>query len=157
MFSFQENAIKEGKLKFGEKLKPHMSIDVEPLQVVEAHYAKPSSINMVEVTRDYTREVVMVEAEGFAKGITEDSTQMLTTTETIDGFVHVDNMTKTIEGLAVKLHNLGITADAGVKVNMVKVSEEIGLEVDEGAKRQEEYNKVVFPKQTKILLVFLYR
>lgn len=98
-----------------------MRINVDPLQVAEAHYVEPSSINMVTVTKDYAREVVMVEAEGFTKGITKDSTQMLTTTKTTDNFVQVDNMIKATKVLVAKLQDLDITKDACVKVSMVEL------------------------------------
>ena len=42
-------------------------------------------------------------------------------------------------------------------MNMVEASQKTKMEVDEEAKRQEEYNHVAFPKKTKSLLEFLHR
>ena len=55
----------------------------------------------------------MVEVEGFTKGITEDSTQMLATIETTDSFMQVDNISKATEGLMVE------TTEGFVKVGHI--------------------------------------
>lgn len=57
-FSFRDlvqNKIKKGRIKFGDKSKTQMKIDIDPLQVVEAHYVEPSSSNMVAVMGNHAR------------------------------------------------------------------------------------------------------
>lgn len=56
-----QNAIKEGRLKFGDKTKSQMKIDSDPLQVEDAHYAKPFIVNMVEVSEAYDKNAMMIE------------------------------------------------------------------------------------------------
>lgn len=55
-----------------------MRIDANPLQISEAHYGESSAIYIVVVT-ECAKEVVMVEVDDVIHGITEGSTQMLTT------------------------------------------------------------------------------
>ncbi|XP_050909426.1 uncharacterized protein LOC127123231 [Lathyrus oleraceus] len=43
-----QNAIQEGRLKFGDKTRSQMKIDFDPLQVVDAHYTEPEEVNLVE-------------------------------------------------------------------------------------------------------------
>ena len=44
-----QNAIKEGRLKFGEKSKSQMKIDTDPLQVANTNFTEPVDVNMVDV------------------------------------------------------------------------------------------------------------
>lgn len=48
-----QNAIQEGRLKFGDKTQSQMKIDSDPLQIVEAHYTKPEEVNFIEVGDDF--------------------------------------------------------------------------------------------------------
>ncbi|XP_050889188.1 uncharacterized protein LOC127094389 [Lathyrus oleraceus] len=48
-----QNAIQEGRLKFGDKTRSQMKIDSDPLQVVEAHYTKLEEVNLIEVAEDF--------------------------------------------------------------------------------------------------------
>lgn len=91
--------------------------------------------------------------DGFDTRITEDSNLMIVTKETADGFVQIDKAT---EGLRLKFHNLDITEDVDMEVNMVEISQETSMEVDNDC-RQEEYNKVAFSKEDKTLTDFLRR
>jgi hypothetical protein len=59
-----QNAIRDGRLKFGDKPKQQMKIDSNPMQAVEAHYAEPSVINMVEAKVAPDGNSEMVEAPG---------------------------------------------------------------------------------------------
>lgn len=56
----------------------------------------------------------------------------------------------------MKFHNLGITEDVNMEVNMIEVSQETPMEVDDEC-QQEEYNKLVFPKEDETLMDFLHR
>lgn len=78
---------------------------------------------------------------------------MVVTKDTVDSFIEMD---KVVEGLQVKFHNLCITEDANMEVNMVEVSQETSMEVDD-EHRQEEYNKLAFPKEEETLMDFLHR
>lgn len=66
-------------------------------------------------------------------------------------------MTEATEGLRVKLQKLDITKGASVGVNMVEMAQNIAMEVDEESLRQEEYNKLAYPKQEEGLVEFLHR
>jgi hypothetical protein len=79
--------------------------------------------------------------DGFDTRITEDSNLMIVTKETTDGFVQID---KTTEGLQLQFQKMDITDDVNMEVNMVKISQETFMEVDNEC-RHEEYNKVAFP------------
>lgn len=48
------------------------------------------------------------------------------------------------------------TEDANLAVNMVEVTQETGIEVDEQSLRQEEYFKIDYPKQDESLVEFLH-
>ncbi|XP_050874989.1 uncharacterized protein LOC127078591 [Lathyrus oleraceus] len=48
-----QNAIQEGRLKFGDKPRSQMNIDSNPLQMADAHYTEPEEVNMVKVTDDF--------------------------------------------------------------------------------------------------------
>ena len=50
-----QKALEEGRLKFADK--PAMKIDANPLQM-DAHYAEPSGIHMVEVSEDFINKPV---------------------------------------------------------------------------------------------------
>ncbi|XP_050916120.1 uncharacterized protein LOC127131233 [Lathyrus oleraceus] len=50
---FVQNAIQEGRLKFGDKTRSQMKIDSDPLQVANAHYTEPEEVNLLEVTDDF--------------------------------------------------------------------------------------------------------
>lgn len=78
---------------------------------------------------------------------------MIVTKETIDSFKQIDKATK---GLQLKFQNLGIIEDVDMEVNMVEISQETSMEVDNEC-RQEEYNKVSFPKEEETLMDFLHR
>ncbi|XP_050897364.1 uncharacterized protein LOC127104207 [Lathyrus oleraceus] len=54
-----QNAIRDGRLKFADKGKNQMKIDIDPLNVAETNYAEPVEINMVDV-----REVEAIETAG---------------------------------------------------------------------------------------------
>ena len=56
-----QNAIKDGRLKFGEKAKSQMKIDTDPLNVAETNYAEPLYINMVEMSVADSGEQMNVE------------------------------------------------------------------------------------------------
>lgn len=56
----------------------------------------------------------------------------------------------------MKFHNLGITEDVNMEVNMIEVSQETPVEVNE-ERRQEEYNKLAFPKEEDTLMDFFHR
>lgn len=67
-----QKAIKDGRLKFGDKSKSQMRIDSDALQVADAHLTEPSFVYMVEVSEGYAKKDVMVKAtEGFNQGVTE--------------------------------------------------------------------------------------
>lgn len=136
------------------------------------------AITLVEVTEDFVNKVVMVRVsehldqeflknfiqeaaesftnrttDGFDTGVTEDSNLMIVTKETADSFKQIDKAT---EGLQLKFQNLGIIEDVDMEVNMVEISQETSMEVDNEC-QQEKYNKVAFPKEEETLMDFLHR
>lgn len=153
----------------------------------DAHYTEPEEVNLVkvtddfemtEVTKDFINEPVMVrisehldqeffndfiqEVVGdatnksvgvFDAGIIEDSNLMIVTKETANGFMQIDKAT---DGLQLQFQKLDITEDVNMEVNMVDISQETSMEVDNEC-RQEEYNKIIFPKEDETLSDFLWR
>lgn len=64
------NAIKDRRLKFGDKGKSQMKIDSNPLQVTDAHYTEPTDVNMIEATEGIHNKGPMVETDvGFKQGV----------------------------------------------------------------------------------------
>lgn len=158
-----------------------MKIDFDPLQVADAHYTEPEEVNLVkvtddfdmnEVTEDFVNRPVMAKVSEYLEqeslndfiqkavgdttnknadvsdaGEVEGSKLMIITKETADGSVQID---KAIEGLQLQFQKLDITEDVNREVNMVEISQESSMEVDEEC-RQEEYNKIAFPKEDKTL------
>lgn len=150
----------------------------DDVNMVEVTDGFNNTINMAEVTEDFVNKVVVVRffeyrdqeflknfvyeaAERFANGtiddfdpgVTEDSNLMMVTKETVDSFIQMD---KADEGLQMKFHNLGIIEDVNMEVNMIEVSHETSMEVDD-ERQQEEYNKLAFPKEEETLTDFLHR
>ena len=154
-----QGAIQDGRLKFGEKPKAQMKIDSDPLQMVDAHYAEPTdfdgTVNMVEVTEDFTNKAVMVKftkdldqkfgdnfeykivkadnhgpeiAEDTGKGIAEGSNLQIVTKETADNFVRMDEAT---DGLDGELSKMVIADDVDMDINMVDITPESTIQVDE--------------------------
>lgn len=78
---------------------------------------------------------------------------MIVTKEITDSFKQIDKAT---EGLQLKFQNLGITKDVDMEVNLVEISQETSMEVNNEC-RQEDYNKVAFPKEKENLMDFLHR
>ncbi|XP_050908741.1 uncharacterized protein LOC127122445 [Lathyrus oleraceus] len=67
-----KNVIRDGRLKFGDRTKSQMKIDLDPLQVVDAHYVKPFVVNMMEVSEAHDRNAMMFETtEGFKQETTK--------------------------------------------------------------------------------------
>lgn len=133
-----QNAIKDERLKFGDKAKSQMKIDPDPLQVANAHYAEPVIVNMVQVCEGHDR-----------------STTVIKTTE---GFNQETNITEDIKGLIVKLQKMKITDGTNLEVNMVEVSKETKMEIDEeSTPRNKEQVKLAYPKNEEILEKFLHR
>lgn len=56
----------------------------------------------------------------------------------------------------MKFQNLDIIEDVDIRVNMVEINQKTSMEVDNEC-RQEEYNKVAFPKEDETLTDFLRR
>lgn len=142
-----QKVIIDGRLKFGDRSKSQMRTDSDPLQVADTHLTKPSFVNMMDVSANYAKKAVMVEAaegfnqgateglkkgtikgfnqgvtKGFDKGITEDSSQMIIKNEIAEGFIQINNITEATEGLKIKLQDLDITEDAKLAINMVEVT-----------------------------------
>ena len=63
-------------------------------------------------------------------------------------------VTGSTEGLEAKMQKLNIAGKSNVKINMVEVSEP---KASEDAIRQEEINKIAFPKENENLADFLQR
>lgn len=164
-----------------------MKIDSDPLKVAEAHYIEPQEVNLIEVAEDFNMTevtedfingpVMAMVSEYFKQKPLDDFAQkavgditnknddasdaedaessklMMITKETADGFVQMDKAT---EGLQIQFQRLDITEDIHMEVNMVEVSQETSMEVDDEC-RQEEYNKIAFPKEEETLSNFLRR
>ena len=47
-----QKSLNEGRLKFGDKSKPHMQVDVDPLKAVDAMYLEIADCNVVEAITD---------------------------------------------------------------------------------------------------------
>ncbi|XP_050916265.1 uncharacterized protein LOC127131380 [Lathyrus oleraceus] len=117
-----QNAIQEGRLKFGDKPRSQMKIDSNPLQMADAHYTEPDKVNMVEVTEGFVNKVVMVRVfenldqeflknfvqeaaesftsettDGFDTRVREDSNLMIVTKETDDSFKQIDKSTEVLQ------------------------------------------------------------
>ncbi|XP_050895676.1 uncharacterized protein LOC127102341 [Lathyrus oleraceus] len=60
-----QNAIQEGRLKFGDKTRSQMKIDSDPLQVAKTHYTEPEEVNLIEVAEDFNMTEV---TEDFVNG-----------------------------------------------------------------------------------------
>lgn len=61
-----QKAIRDGRLKFGDKSKSQIRIDSYPLLVADTHLTEPSFVYMVEVYEGCAKKDVMVEAtKGF--------------------------------------------------------------------------------------------
>lgn len=78
---------------------------------------------------------------------------MIVTKETANGFVQID---KAIEGLQLQFQKLDITEYVNMEVNRVEISPVTSMEVDNEC-RQEEYNKIAFPKEDETMSDFLRR
>lgn len=52
-----KKALKEGRLQFGEKPKPLINMDSDPIQTVDIHYVEPLEILMVEAIEGLNMEV----------------------------------------------------------------------------------------------------
>jgi hypothetical protein len=78
---------------------------------------------------------------------------MMITTETADNFFQMDKAT---DGLQNQNQRLDITEDIHMEVNMVELSQETSMEVDDEC-RQEEYNKAAFPQEEETMSDFLRR
>lgn len=104
------NAIKDGRLKFGDKIKSQMKIDLDPLKVADDHYTEPSIVNMFKASEGHDKSA--------------------TVTETTEGFNQETNITKATEGLRVKLQKLKIINGTAMEVNMVEESKETRTETD---------------------------
>ena len=94
-----QSAIKEGRLKFGEKPKNLMKVDTDPLHIAETNFVEPVDINMVDV----------VKIEG---GQLDDDK----VSEDIQGL-------EVIEGLRVRFEELEIAEGPKFKVNMVDLNQ----------------------------------
>jgi len=57
-----QRALNEGRLKFGDKTKPQMQLDLDPLKDVDAMYTEVASCNVVEAIADAVGKLY-VEAE----------------------------------------------------------------------------------------------
>ena len=104
-----QNAIQEGRLKFGEKSKNQMKIDADPLQVAEANYTEPTEVNMVEATEGVDNNADNVE-----------------TTEGVDN--NADNVEVT-EGLDDNVNTVEVTEDLDANTVMVEVTEDFTKDV----------------------------
>ncbi|XP_050890388.1 uncharacterized protein LOC127095791 [Lathyrus oleraceus] len=79
-----QSAIRDERLKFGDKSKALMRIDVDPLQTADGHYTESSMVNMVGVSEYSGEKADMVNvADDFkqetTKGVTKDPHQMFPT------------------------------------------------------------------------------
>ena len=149
-----QGAIKDNGLKFADK--PPMKIDANPLQV-DAHYAEPSCINMVEVSEDFinkpvfgsftedisikaVKKVQRRAAESLNKGATEGSNKGTTERS------YLVAVTSSTEILEAKMQKLSVAGKSNVGINMVEVSEPKATDLEDNI-RQEKINKLAFPKE----------
>ncbi|KAI5388209.1 hypothetical protein KIW84_074052 [Lathyrus oleraceus] len=157
-----QNAIQEGRLKFGDKTRSQMKIDSDPLQIAEAHYTEPEEVNfievandfcMTEVTKDFVNGPIMVRVHEYleqaplgdfvqrgTKDVDKENVEALDvegvgnsklviiTKETTDNFIQLDKAT---DGLQKQFQRLDIIEDIHMEVNMVELSREVSMEVDD--------------------------
>lgn len=141
-----QSAIRDGRLKFEDRTKSQIKIDLDPLQVADAHYAEPFVVNMVEVSEVHDRNAMIFET---TKGFKQETTK---------GFMQGNIMTEATEGLRAKLEKLEITDGASLEVNMVEIGQGTEMEADERSLKQDEKHvKVAYPKNDESLVEFLHR
>lgn len=131
-----QNAVKDGRLRFGDKKKSQMKIDSDPLQVPYTHYTEPTIINMVEAFEGCNKNTKMV--------------------ETTEGFKKKSDETEATEGLRVKLEKLKTTDGTNLEINMVEVSSEKEAN-KENSRQCKEQVRVFYPKSDEILVKLLHR
>lgn len=133
-----QTSIKDRRLNFGDKGKSQMKIDSDPLQVADAHYAKPADVNMIEVDEVLHYKGPMIEtSEGFKQGI---------------------EINKATEGLRVRLQKIGITNGLNMQVNMVELGEDVNMGAhEESIQQSEDQVKVAYPNEDGSLIGFLHR
>lgn len=145
-----QKAIRDGRLKFGDRLKSQMRIDSDALQVADAHLTEPSFVNMVKVSVDYAEKAIMVEAtEGFNQGVTEGFNQGITggfnkgTTEGFiqgvtkgsnkgitEGFIQIITTNETIEGF-IQINNITeATEGLRIKLRDLDINEDANLAIN---------------------------
>jgi len=56
-----QKALDEGRLKFGEKTKQLMQVDVDPLKNADSMYAEVIGINMVDIAEKFDSELPIEE------------------------------------------------------------------------------------------------
>lgn len=92
-----KNAIKEGRLKFGEKTKSHMKVDIDILNVAETNYVEPIDINMMHIVGFDIKESEK-EAEGF----------VMVEREVIENLSNAVSVDMPVKGLLQVLLNYGL-------------------------------------------------
>ena len=123
-----QNAIKDGRLKFADKMK--MKVDEDPLDVADTNYSEPACIgevNMVEIDRSDTltgekdievENWVMVEvSEEVTEGIQNTPDTSIVGPVTVAGETqategqgdHNEGFTQVTEGLSLELEKVQIT------------------------------------------------
>ncbi|XP_050895399.1 uncharacterized protein LOC127102024 [Lathyrus oleraceus] len=126
-----QNAIRDGRLKFADKGKNQMKVDVDPLNIAETNYVEPVEIDMIDVWE--VEAVKATRIEGYAPdgkqatdclyndvsfGISVKGKQVANVepraTEGLKG-----RASKATEGLRKKFEEISITDGASLGVNMV--------------------------------------
>ncbi|XP_050877009.1 uncharacterized protein LOC127080750 [Lathyrus oleraceus] len=130
-----QNAIKDDRLKFADKGKNQMKVDVDPLNIADTNYAEPVKINMIDIGE--VEAVKETGTEGYALdrkqatdglnndvpfGISVKGEQVANVepraTEGLNG-----KSTEATQGLRKKFEEISITDGANLGVNMVDMNQ----------------------------------
>ncbi|XP_050902315.1 uncharacterized protein LOC127112536 [Lathyrus oleraceus] len=130
-----QNAIKDGRLKFADRGRNQMKVDVDPLNIANTNYAEPVEINMidmveVEVVKETGTEGYVLVGKQATNGLNNDVPFGISVegeqvadvepkaTEGLNG-----KATEPIEGLRKKFEEISIADGANLGVNMVSLNQ----------------------------------
>ncbi|XP_058733295.1 uncharacterized protein LOC131604897 [Vicia villosa] len=112
-----QNAIKDGRLKFADKAKSHMKVDVDPFHVADTNYTEPVEINMVDMVEVGENEAKKLEVVSTGKQATKSLPNNIAFNTDVEGFSAEKFEPKTIEGLVGKMNE----ATEGLRMKFEKV------------------------------------
>ncbi|XP_058760652.1 uncharacterized protein LOC131634002 [Vicia villosa] len=131
-----QNAIKDVRLKFADKGRSHMKVDVDPLHVADTNYVELVEINMVDMIEAGDDEAKKVKIVSAGKQATESLNDNMTFNTDVEGSSVGRFEPKVTEGLfgktseatkslRVKLEKIRISETPTLGVNMVNLDQPI--------------------------------